>query len=116
MIKKEFYFGFLGLIGFKSLLYFYTGDISDLSYVAFFTFFSSFFTGRVSGNKEDERYIENRKTALAFIAPLGILALAIIWSSTVIIRDIDLIRALIFLLSAILINVYGLKLYILEEK
>jgi hypothetical protein len=116
MIKKEFYFGFLGLIGFKSLLYFYTGDVSNLSYVAFFSFFSFFSIGRVSGSKEDERYIENRKTALAFIAPLGIIALAIIWSSTVLIRDIDLIRALIFLLSAILINVHGVKLYMLEEK
>ena len=53
---------------------------------------------------------------MAFIAPLAILAVAIIWSSTVLVRDIELIRVLIFLLSAILLNVYGIKLYILEEK
>ena len=116
MNKKQFYFGFFGLIGFKSLLYFTTGDISYLSYVGFFGFFSSFFTSRISGSKEDERYIENRKTALSFIAPLGIISLAIIWSSTVLIKDIDIIRALIFLISAILLNMYGIKLYILEEK
>lgn len=116
MIKKQFYFGFFGFLGFKSLLYFKTGDISYLSNVAFFAFFSSFFTGRVSGSKEDERYIENSKAALAFTAPLGFLALAIIWSSTVLIKDIELIRALIFLLLAILVNVAGIKLYILEEK
>lgn len=98
------------------MLYFYTGNVSDLVYIGFFGFLSCFFTGKISGSKEDERYIENRKTALAFIAPLGILALMIIWSSTVLIIDIELIRALIFLLSAILLNVYGIKLYILEEK
>lgn len=116
MNKKQFYFGFFGLIGFKSLLYFTTGAISYLSYVGFFCFFSSFFTGRISGGKEDERYTENRKTALAFIAPLGIISLAIIWGSTVLIEDTDMIRALIFLISAILINMYSIKLYILEEK
>ena len=116
MIKKQFYFGFFGLIGFKSFLYFYTGDISYLSYIGFFGFFSSFFTSRISGSKEDERYIENRKTALSLIAPLGIISLAIIWSSTVLIKDIDIIRALIFLISAILLNIYGIKLYILEER
>lgn len=116
MIKKQFHFGFLGLIGFKSLLYFYTGDVSYLGYIGFFCFLVNFFTGRINGSKEDERYIENRKTALAFIAPLGILAIMIIWSSTVLIGDIDLIRALIFLLTAVLLNSYGIKLYMLEEK
>ncbi len=116
MIKKQFYMGFFGLMGFKSLLYFYTGNLSDLGYIGFFGFFLYFFTGKISGSKEDERYIENRKTALGFIAPLAILALAIIWSYTVLVRDIELIRVLIFFLSAILLNVYGIKLYILEEK
>lgn len=116
MVNNKFYFGFLGLVGFKSLLYFYTGNLSDLGYIGFFGFLACFFTGKISGNKEDERYIENRKTALTFIAPLGILALMIVWSSTVLIRDIELIRAIIFLLSAILLNVYGIKLYLLEEK
>lgn len=58
MIKKEFYFGIFGLIGFKSLLYFYTGDYSYLGYVSFFCFFSWFFIGRINASKEDERYIE----------------------------------------------------------
>jgi len=116
MMKKQFYFGFFGFIGFKSLLYFYTGSLLDLGYIGFFGFFSYFFIGKISGSKEDERYIENRKTALSFIAPLAILAVAIIWSSTVFIRDMELIRVLIFLLSAILLNAYGVKLYILEEK
>lgn len=116
MIKKQFYFGFLGLMGFKSFLYFYTRDLSDLLYIGFFGFFLYFFTGRINGNKEDERYIENRKMALAFIAPLAILAVAIIWSSTILVGDIELIRVLIFLLFAILLNIYGIKLYILEGK
>ena len=116
MIKKEFYFGVLGLIGFKSLLYFYTGDTSYLAYVGFFCFFSWFFIGKINASKEDERYIENKKIASVFIGPLGIIAMAIIWSSTVLIKDIELIRALIFLLSAILLNIYAIKLYILEEK
>lgn len=116
MKKKEAYLGFLGLIGFKSLLYLYTGDLSYLSYVGFFCFFSWFFIGTINSSKEDERYIENKKIALAFIAPLGIIALPIVWSLTVLIKDIELIRALIFLLSAILLNTYAIKLYILEEK
>lgn len=115
-MKKQFYMGFVGLVGFKCLLYFYTGNVADLGYVAFFGFFSYFFTGSISGSKEDERYIENSKTALAFTAPLGLLAIAIIWSSTVLIKDIELIRALIFLLLAILLNIAGIKLYLLEEK
>lgn len=116
MMKKQFYFGFFGFMGFKSLLYFHTGSLLDLGYIGFFGFFSYFFIGKISGSKEDERYIENRKTALSFIAPLTILAVAIIWSSTVFIRDMELVRVLIFLLSAIILNAYGIKLYILEEK
>lgn len=116
MRKKEAYLGLLGLIGFKSLLYFHTGDLSYLNYVGFFCFFSWFFIGTINSSKEDERYIENNKTALAFIAPLGIIALPIVWSLTVLIKDVELIRVLIFLLYAILLNAYGIKLYILEEK
>lgn len=116
MIKKQFYMGFFGLMGFKSFLYFYSGNLLDLAYIGFFGFFAYFFIGKISGSKEDERYIENRKTALAFISPLAIIKLVIIWCSTVLVRNIELISVLILLSCAITLNAYAIKLYILEEK
>lgn len=116
MKRKEAYLGFLGLVGFKSLLYFQTGNLSDLSYFAFFCFFSWFFIDIINASKKDKRYIQNRKIALVFIAPLCIISLLIILGSTVIIKDMELIIALIFLLSPILLNTYCIKLYILEKK
>jgi len=116
MKRKEAYLGFLGLLGFKSLLYFETGNLSDLSYFTLFCFFSWFFIGTINESKKDRRYIQNKKTDLFFIVPLGITSLLIVLSSTGIIKDMELIMALIFLLSPILLNTYAIKLYIIRKK
>ncbi len=70
--------GFPGFLGFVSLRYFYSGNLLDLWYIGFFGFFANFIIAKISGSKEDERYIEDRKTALALTGQLAIIELFII--------------------------------------
>ncbi len=116
MIKKQFYMGFVGLMGFMSFRYFYSGNLLDLMYIGFFAFFANFFIGKISGSKEDKRYIEDKKTALAFTGQLAIIELFIIWCFTMVVKNIELISILISSVYAIILNVYAIKLYILEER
>lgn len=116
MIKKQFYMGFAGFLGFMSLRYFYSGNLLDLSFIGFFAFFANFIISKISGSKEDERYIEDKKTALAFIGQFAIIELFIIWCATVVVRNIGFICALLSFSYAITLNIYAVKLYILEEK
>lgn len=116
MIKKQFYMGFAGFIGLLSLRYSYTYNTFDLWYIGFFAFFANFIIARISGNKEDERYIEDRKTALAFTGRLAIVELFVIWCAAGVIKSAGFICALISLSYAITANVYAVKLYLLEEK
>ncbi|MDD2481584.1 MAG: DUF3796 domain-containing protein [Lutispora sp.] len=116
MIKKQSYMGFAGFLGFMSLRYFYSGNLLDLWYIGFFAFFANFIIARISGSKEDERYIEDRKIAFTFTGQFAIIELFIIWCATVVIRNIDFICVLVSLSYAITQNLYAVKLYILEEK
>ncbi|MDU6337101.1 DUF3796 domain-containing protein [Clostridium sporogenes] len=116
MIKKQFYMGFAGFLGLMSIRYFYSGNLLDLSYLGFFAFFANFIISKISGSKEDERYIEDKKAALAFIGQFAIIELFIIWCATMIMRNIDFICVLLSLAYAITLNAYAVKLYILEEK
>lgn len=116
MIKKQFYMGFVGLTGFMSFRFFYSRNLLDLMYIGFFAFFSNFFIGKISGSKEDERYIEDKKIALAFTGKLAVIELFIIWCLTMIVKNIELIGVLISLAYAVTLNIYAVKLYILEEK
>jgi hypothetical protein len=116
MIKKQFYMGFAGFLGFMSFRYFYSGNLLDLSFIGFFAFFANFIIAKISGSKEDERYIEDKKTALAFIGQFAIIELFIIWCATVAVRNIDFICVLLSFSYAITLNIYAIKLYILEEK
>ena len=68
MIRKNFYLGFLGFLGFFACRYFMTGEITSLAYLGFFSFFGFFFLGKIQGDQADERYQEDRKTALALSA------------------------------------------------
>lgn len=116
MIKKQFYMGFAGFAGFISLRYFYTGDLLDLVFIGFFAFFANFIIAKISGSKEDERYIEDNKIALAFTGQLAIIEIFILWCASVMIRNSEIISVLISLSYAITLNAYAIKLYILEEK
>ncbi len=116
MTKRQSYFGFIGFMGFMSMRYFSSGNLLDLSYIGFFGFFSYFIIAKISGNKEDERYIKDRNIALAFTGKLAVVELSIIWCATMLIRNIDFICVLLALTYAITINAYAKKLYILEEK
>lgn len=116
MIKKQFYMGFVGFLGFMSIRYFYSGNLIDLSFLGFFAFFANFIIAKISGSKEDERYIEDNKVALAFTGQLAIIELFIIWCASIIVRNIDFICVLLSLAYAITLNAYAIKLYILEEK
>lgn len=108
--------GFAGFLGFMSTRYFYSGNLLDLSYLGFFAFFANFIIAKISGSKEDERYIEDKKAALAFVGQLAIIELFIIWCATVVMRNIGFVCALVSLSYAITLNAYAVKLYILEEK
>lgn len=116
MIKKQFYLGFAGFIGLLSLRYFYTYDLFDIWYLGFFAFFSNFIIAKISGNKEDERYIEDRKTALEFTGRLAIIELFVIWCVAMVIKNAGFLCVLSSLSYAVTANVYAIKLYLLEEK
>ena len=99
-----------------SFRYFYSSNLLDLSFIGFFAFFANFIIAKISGSKEDERYIEDKKIALAFIGQFAIIELFIIWCVAVVIRNINFICVLLSLSYAITLNAYAVKLYILEEK
>lgn len=116
MIKKQFHTGFFGFLGFISIRYFYTGNLRYLSFIGFFAFFSNFIIAKISGSKEDERYIEDNKIALAFIGRLAIVEIFILWCASLILKNMEIISVLISLAYAITLNAYAIKLYILEER
>lgn len=116
MIKKQFYMGFAGFMGFLSIKYFFSGDLVDLAYLGYFAFFANFIIAKISGSKEDERYIEDKKAALAFTGQIAIIELFIIWLGTTVVKNIDVIRVMVSLSYAITLNAYAIKLYILEER
>ena len=60
MFQKKFWIGCLGFLGFFGMRYVSSGNILDLAYLGFFAFFGFFFIGRISGDRRDERYQENR--------------------------------------------------------
>ncbi len=116
MIKKQFYMGFAGLLGFMSLRCFYSGNTLDLWHLGFFAFFANFIIARISGSKEDERYIEDKKTAYAFAGKFAVILLFIIWCASAIVRNTDFLCASVSLAYAITQNVFAVKLYVLEER
>lgn len=115
MIKKQFYMGFPGFLGFFSIRYFFSGDLLDLSFIGFFAFFANFILAKISGSKADERYIENQRIAMAFTGQFSIIVLFVIWCATIIIRSTDIACVLLSLSYAVILNMYAVKLYILEE-
>lgn len=116
MIKKQFYMGFAGLTGLLSLRYFYTYNLFDLWYLGFFAFFSNFIIAKISGNKEDERYIEDKRTALSFTGKFAIIELFVIWCAAMVIKSAGFLCVVVSLSYAVTANVYAIKLYLLEEK
>lgn len=116
MFQKKFWIGCLGFLGFFGMRYVSSGNILDLAYLGFFAFFGFFFVGRISGDRRDERYQENRKTALAFVGQLSIMAFFVIWGLGVILGNMEVVFVLSVLAYAGLLNAYAIKLYWLEEK
>ncbi|NLF41517.1 MAG: DUF3796 domain-containing protein [Bacteroidales bacterium] len=116
MIKKQFYMGFAGFLGFFSLRYFSSGNLLDLTFIGFFAFFANFIIAKISGDKADERYIENQKSAMAFTGKFAIIELFAIWCAVTAIRNGLFASLLLSLAYAITLNVYAIKLYMLEEK
>src|SRR5690554_3034008 len=105
MIEQKLDVGFAGFIGFMSIRYFCTGNVIDLTPIGFFGFFYHFIIAKISGSKADERYIENKRAALAFTGELAMIELFILWVA-VILNDmtIDIIRVLVSLSYAITPN------------
>lgn len=116
MIKKQGFLGFGGFLGLYSLRYLFTGDIAYLSYIGFFAFFANFFIALIKGNRADERYVENHKTALAFTGQIAIIELFFLWSILIMFKASNLFFILLPASFALTLNIYGIKLYILEEK
>lgn len=116
MIKKQFYMGFAGFFGFFSIRYFFSGNLIDLISIGFFAFFANFIIAKINGDKADERYIENKKSAMAFVGQFAILELFVLWCATTIIKNGVVASVLLSIAYAITLNVYAIKLYMLEEK
>lgn len=116
MIKKQFYMGFVGFFGFISFRYFISSNLLDLTYLVLFAFFSNFVIAKISGSKEDERYIENRKSAYAFTGQLAIIELFVIWCAAMIVKNLEFVLVILSLSYAITLNAYAIKLYVLEER
>ena len=116
MIKKQFYMGFAGLIGFLSLKFFFTGEVLDLMPIGFFGFFANFFIARISGDSTDERYMEDKKTALAFIGQLAVIELFVLMCLGLLLGNHAIVPALISVCFAVTALSYAVKLYMLEEK
>ncbi len=53
---------------------------------------------------------------MAFTGQLAIIELFILWCITIVSRNIELMCVLLSITYAITLNVYAIKLYILEEK
>ena len=115
MIKKRFFIGFCGFIGFFGLRYFSSGDVFDFVYVCFFAFFANFILSRIKGDKADERYLENQQNALAFTARFAIVEMFIICFVPMIFQNAALAVILLPIGYAVTINLYAVRLYMLEE-
>lgn len=116
MIQKKFFMGFCGFLGFLSLRYFSSGNVADLTYIGFFAFFSNFIIAKINGDKVDERYVQDEKAAMAFTGQFAIIELFILWCIAIVSRNVELMCVLLSITYAITLNVYAIKLYILEEK
>lgn len=116
MIKKQFLCGFFGFLGFLGFRYFISNNILDLGYLGFFSFFANFFIAKISGDKADERYIENCKKAKAFTFDVAAILIFICWVLILNTKNLYLSYVLLPIVYAIIYNVYGIKLYRLEEK
>ena len=115
MIKKRFFIGFCGFIGFFGLRYFSSGDVFDFVYVCFFAFFANFILSRIKGDKADERYLENQRNALAFTAKFAIVEMFVICFVPMIFESTSLAVILLPIAYAVTINLYAVRLYMLEE-
>lgn len=116
MIRKKFYMGFLGFLGFFACRYFMTGEITNLTYLGFFAFFGYFFVGRIQGDRADERYLEDQKTALAFVGRIALFLLAAIWIIGLFADNLEITFILAVIAYVVLVLVYSVKLYWLEER
>lgn len=100
---------------FQSSLFFLWKFIRPYVY-RFLWIFANFIIAKISGDKADERYIENQKSAMAFTGKFAIIELFAIWCAVTAIRNGLFASLLLSLAYAITLNVYAIKLYMLEEK
>ena len=75
-----------------------------------------FFLGKIQGDQADERYQEDRKTALAFIGHLALFLLAAIWIIGLFMSNLEVTFILVVIAYVVLILAYAVKLYWLEER
>lgn len=88
----------------------------DLMPIGFFGFFANFFIARISGDNADERYMEDKKAALAFVGQLAVFELFILMCLGLLLENHAIIPVLISVCYAITTLSYAVKLYMLEEK
>ena len=115
--KKIKFLGFLGFLGFLAFRFFNSGDINDLTYIGFFGFFAYFFIAKISGNRMDERYVEDVKQAKAFMGDLALIETTILMVLGV--KESPIREYFFVLVSACfasLIIAYAVRLYMLEER
>lgn len=115
MIRKNFYLGFLGFWDFCRSL-FYDRGYYQSCLPGFLLFLWIFFLGKIQGDQADERYQEDRKTALAFIGHLALFLLAAIWIIGLFMSNLEVTFILVVIAYVVLILAYAVKLYWLEER
>lgn len=114
--KKYKYLGLLGFLGLNTFKYFFTKNPVDLLSVGYLGFFSYFIIAKISGDIEDERYIENENKAKSYAFDTGIALLALVmFLSALLNLKTYAILFLLYLSFALMLLVFALRLYRLEE-
>lgn len=68
----------LGFLGFLSLQYLASKDLSDLWFIAFFGMFAYYFIYKIGASVADERLLENSNKAKSMILPIPLVSVFLI--------------------------------------
>ena len=113
--KNLFYLGFLGLLSLNGLRYFSTGDVSLLCWFGYLGSFAFFWTSRIGLERPDERYYEDILKAKAFTFNITLLEMTVLFMLALFLPGTPLILCLAICFGSLPL-IYGIKLYLLEER
>ena len=113
--KKQFYLGFLGLLSLQGLRYFSTGDVSSLCWFGFLGNFGYFWISRIGLERPDERYYDDVQKAKAFSFNVATLEIVVLLILALFLPGAPLIFGVAVCFASLPL-IFGIKLYLLEER